>query len=290
MDKFIFDKEFLNRLEHLVFLSKKIFSGEKGGVRRSGSHGSGLEYADHRQYNSGDDMRYIDWNVYGRSGKLYTKTFLEDEDLNIYVLIDRSRSMDYGQPSKLDYALKLAASLGYVGLSHLERVGAGYFSDTIERIIPPRRGKHHVFTYMDFLFSFVPGDSTDLNTSLENFSAQVKVPGLLVILSDFMDEKGYERGLNYLLYRKFDVHVLQVLSRQEIAPDLTGPLRLKSLERDEYRDMDIDARDMELYREELSRYNSRLRMFCESRGILYQQAITDIPFDSVLTEYFQRQL
>lgn len=284
------DREFLTRLEHLVFLSKRILAGRKGGFRRGSSYGTGLEYADHREYNSGDDMRYIDWNLYGRSGRLYTKLFMEEEDINIHVLIDRSRSMDFGDPSKLEYVLKLSASLGYVGLSLLDHVGAGYFSDDIEGLIPPRRGKNQVFPYLEFLRSCTPGHSTDLNTSFENFAAKVKTPGLVIILSDFFDGKGYERGLNYLLFRKFEVHVIQVLCRQELNPDISGKVRLQNIEGDSFSDIDIDRYALEAYRREISRYNAALKAFCRSKGILFQEAVTDKPFDRLLTEYFQLQM
>lgn len=289
MRDLFFDREFMNRLDHLVFLSKKIFAGRKGGVRRGSSYGFGLEYADHREYNSGDDMRYVDWDLYGRSGKLYTNLFLEDEDININILIDRSRSMDLGLPTKLEYALKVAASLGYVGLALLDRVGAGYFSDDIEGVIPPRRGRNQIFPYLEFLCSIGTGYSTDLNRSLENFAAKMKTPGLVVILSDFLDEKGYERGLKYLLFRKFDVHVIQIFSRDEIRPDFRGKVRLQNAEKDHYIDIDVDENVMNNYRTELGHYVSRLKAFCTSRGILYQQAVTDNSFDTLLTDYFQRQ-
>jgi hypothetical protein len=252
------DKEFLTRLEHLVFLSKKTFAGRKGGFRRGSGYGPGLEYADHREYNSGDDMRYIDWNLYSRSGKLYTKLFMEDEDININILIDRSRSMNFGSPAKLEYALKLSASLGYIGLSLLDRVGAGFFSNDIEGLIPPRRGKHQVFPYLEFLRSFEPGHSTDLNRSLENFALKTKTSGLVIILSDFFDEKGYERGLDYLLFRKFEVHVIQILSSQELNPDLSGKVRLQNIEEDFFSDIDVDQNTLKTYQAELNRYNSGL--------------------------------
>ncbi|MBI4827134.1 MAG: DUF58 domain-containing protein [Nitrospirae bacterium] len=290
MRQLFFDKDFLNRLEHLVFLSKRIYSGKKGGSRRSGSYGAGIEYADHREYNNGDDIRYIDWSLYARSGKLYTKLFQEDEDININILIDRSLSMDIGTPSKFQYALKLSASLGYVGLSMLEHVGAGYFSADIEGLIPARRGKNQVFPYLDFLSSFGTANATDLNSSLENFAAKVKTPGLVIILSDFLDEKGYERGLNYLLFRKFEVHVIQVLCKEEINPVIDGKIRLENIEDGLYSDIDADKNALEIYRNKLTGYNLKLKDFCEAKGVLYQQALTDRPFDKLLTEYFQRQL
>jgi len=284
------DKEFLSRLDHLVFLSKRIHSGRKGGVRRGRNCGYGLEYADHREYSNGDDMRYIDWDLYRRSGKLYTKLFMEDEDININILLDRSRSMDYGAPSKFEYALKLSASLGYVGLSLWDRVGAGYFSNDIDGLIPPRRGKGQLFSYLEFLCSFKAENSTDLNNSLENFAEKVKTPGLVIILSDFFDEKGYERGLNYLLFKKFEVHVIQVLCSKETAPEFRGKVRLRNIEENQEVDLNADETILRSYQIELEKYNSSLSNFCGSKGILYQQVLTDTPFDELLTEYFKQQL
>jgi len=235
-------------------------------------------------------MRYIDWDLYRRSGKLYTKLFMEDEDININILVDRSRSMDFGAPSKFEYALKLSASLGYVGLSLWDRVGAGYFSNDIEGLIPPRRGQGQLFPYLEFLCSFGAGNSTDLNNSLENFAEKVKTPGLVVILSDFFDEKGYERGLNYLLFRKFEVHVIQVLCERETNPEFRGKIRLRHIEENQKVDLDADENTLRSYRIELEKYNSGLSHFCGSKGILYQRALTDTPFDELLIEYFKRQL
>jgi hypothetical protein len=284
------DKEFLNRLDHLVFLSKKILAGRKGGIRRGGNCGYGLEYSDHREYNNGDDMRYIDWDLYRRSGKIYTKLFIEDEDININILVDRSRSMDFGSPSKFEYALKLSASLGYVGLSLWDRVGAGYFSNDIEGLLPPRRGKGQLSPYLEFLCSFKAENSTNLNNSMENFAEKVKTPGLVIILSDFFDEKGYERGLNYLLFRKFEVHVIHVLCGQETSPEFRGKVRLRNIEENQEVDLDADEKTLRSYQIELEKYNSGLSHFCGSKGILYQRVLTSTPFDELLTEYFKRQL
>ena len=289
MRELFLDKEFLNRLEHLVFLSKKVFLGEGGGDRRSRRYGFGLEYADHRHYNVGDDIRYIDWDLYGRSGKLYTKLFLEDKDININILIDCSRSMTFGFPVKLEYALKLAASLGYIGLSRLDHVGAGYFSDDIKGLIPPRRGKKQLLPIFEFLSSIGAGNSTNLSQSLVNFALKVKTPGLVVILSDFLDKKGYERGLQYLLYRKFEVHLLQILSDEEIDPEISGIVKLQDIEIGLHSNINVDVSALEKYQKALNQYNSKLKSFCDSAGIFYLQAVTSVPFDQLLMKYFQCQ-
>jgi len=115
----------------------------------------------------------------------------------------------------------------------------------------------------------------------------VKQPGLVVILSDFFDEKGYERGLKYLLYKRYEVHIIQILCKEEIRPDLSGNVRMYNIEGENYNDVDIDDDSIERYHRELTQYNSKLKAFCDSTGILYLQAVTDIPFNQLLTRYFK---
>lgn len=289
MHELFLDKEFLQRLEKLKYLSKKIFPGGMGGNRKGRRFGSGLEYADHREYNNGDDIRYVDWDLYARVEKIYTKLFVEDRDLNIHLLIDCSRSMDFGQPNKLKYSIQLSSALGYIGLSHLDHVGAGYFSNDLERLLAPRKGKNQTSSLFGFLSSYSVSNMTDLNRSMESFAAKVKIPGLVIIISDFLDEKGYEEGLRYLLFKKFEIHVFQILSPEEITPVFNGKVRLQNIEGDNY--IDVEAKEsISLYQKRIEIYNNEFKNFCDSHGIIYNQSTTDISFDKVLTRYFQKQM
>ena len=130
----LLDPEFLHKLEQLELVSKKIFVGRMKGERKSKRRGSSVEFADHRQYSVGDDLRHIDWNVYGRLDKLFLKLFLEEEDLHFYTLLDTSLSMDFGEPTKLHYGKQVAAALAFIGLVNHDRVMLDTFSTG------PRRG------------------------------------------------------------------------------------------------------------------------------------------------------
>src|SRR5207247_4489170 len=124
-----FTSEFLAQLERLSLLSRRIFRGRVKGERRSLRRGHSVEFCDYRAYGVGDDLRYVDWNIYGRLDRLHVKLFVDEEDLCLHVLADASTSMEFGAPSKLDYALRVAAALGFMGLVSHERVGVGILRD-----------------------------------------------------------------------------------------------------------------------------------------------------------------
>src|SRR5437763_12851122 len=117
----LLEPEFLRKLEQLSIVSKKVFTGQLKGERRSAKRGTSVEFADYRNYTLGDDLRYMDWNTFARLEKLFLKLFIEEEDLHVYTLIDGSQSMAWGAPSKFDYGRKLVAALGYIGLTNFDR-------------------------------------------------------------------------------------------------------------------------------------------------------------------------
>src|SRR5438477_7610448 len=128
----LLDPEFLHKLEQLELVSRKIFVGRMKGERKSKRRGSSVEFADHRNYSIGDDLRHIDWNVYGRLDKLFLKLFLEEEDLHFYVLLDTSKSMDFGEPTKLHYGRQVAAALSFIGLVNHDRVVLDTFGSGLQ--------------------------------------------------------------------------------------------------------------------------------------------------------------
>src|SRR6476619_3074425 len=136
----LLDPEFLRKLEQLSIVSKKVFLGQLKGERRSARRGTSVEFADYRNYSLGDDLRYVDWNTFARLEKLFLKLFLEEEDLHVYLLVDGSQSMAYGAPSKFDYGRRIAASLGYIGLTNMDRVGATVFAERMRDYLSPVRG------------------------------------------------------------------------------------------------------------------------------------------------------
>src|SRR5262247_1028366 len=147
----LFDDEFLKKLEYLNIISKRLFAGQLRAERRTRRRGTGLEFADYRAYVAGDDFRHLDWKAYLRLNRLILKLFEEEEDLPIYFFLDCSQSMNYGQPSKLDYAKRVAAALCYIGLANLDRINIVAYADKVRGELPPQRGKGRIFKVFRFL-------------------------------------------------------------------------------------------------------------------------------------------
>jgi len=169
VDTALFDGEFLRRLEYLALVSRRLHRGEARGSHGTPRRGSSsVDFADYRAYQPGDDFRSIDWNIYGRLDRLLVKLFAEEEDLSVHLLLDTSRSMAYGSPRKVDWARRLAAALGYIGLASLDRVGAALFSTGMKGSLPPRRGRAQVFHLFEYLGRAEAAGGTDLARSLED--------------------------------------------------------------------------------------------------------------------------
>src|SRR5215467_4141464 len=166
----LLDPEFLARLEQLELVSKKIFLGRLKGERRSKKKGQSVEFADYRNYVVGDDLRFLDWNLFARLERLFIRLFMEEEDLHFYVLIDNSLSMDFGDPTKLHYAKQVAAALGFIGLVNMDRVVVEVFNDRLTQTMPVARGRRSLWRLLDFLTKVEPAGASDLAQSLRTFS------------------------------------------------------------------------------------------------------------------------
>lgn len=282
----LLSSDFLNQLERLSLLSRRSFRGRVKGERRSPRKGISVEFSDFRPYGVGDDLRYVDWNVYARLDRLYLKLFVDEEDLCLHLLVDGSASMGFGEPSKLGYAARLAAALGFVGLVGLERVGVAVVRDRMAEGFSPARGRSQVLPLMDFLGRLRPGGGTSLNDGLAAYALRSREAGLAVLVSDLMDPGGYERGLKALLERRFDVHVIQVLAGDEMNPAFGGDLRLLDSETGEQRDLTLDGEALREYHERLRAFLDRAEQFCRSNEITYHRVVTDVPVE----EFMLRQL
>jgi uncharacterized protein (DUF58 family) len=278
--------DFLTQLERLTLLSRRSFRGRVKGERRSPRKGISVEFSDYRQYGVGDDLRYVDWNVYARLDRLYLKLFVDEEDLCLHLLVDASASMGFGAPSKLDYSARLAGALGFVGLVGLERVGVGVVRERMAEGFNPARGRSQAIPLLDFLGRLRPGGTTSLNEGLAAYALRAREAGLAVLISDLMDPGGYERGLKALLERRFDVHVIHVLAADEMNPAFGGDLRLLDAETDELRDLTLDGEALRGYHERLRAFLDRAEQFCRGNEITYHQVVTETPVE----EFMLRQL
>ena len=278
--------EFLAQLERLALLSRRAFRGRVRGERRSPRKGTSVEFSDYRQYGVGDDVRYVDWNIYSRLDRLYVKLFVDEEDLCLTLLVDASASMGFGEPSKLHFGVRLAAALGFVGLVNLERVGVGVLRGQVAEGWSPARGRGQLLPLMDFLGRLQPGGITSINDGIGAYVLRAREPGVAVVISDLMDPAGYERGLKALLERRFDVHVIHLLAAEEMNPNFGGDLRLTDAETGEVRDLTLDAEALRGYRQRLREFFERAENFCLANEIGYHRVVTDTPVE----EFMLRQL
>src|SRR5579884_721666 len=162
----LLDPEFLHRLEQLELVSRKIFLGRMKGERLSKRKGQSVEFADYKNDVVGDDLRFLDWNLYARLDRLFIRLFMEEEDLHVYILIDNSLSMDFGTPTKLHFARQVAAALGFIGLVNMDRVVIEAFNDRLTQSLPPSRGRRSLWRLMDFLQKIEPAGPSDLRRAL----------------------------------------------------------------------------------------------------------------------------
>lgn len=280
-----FDEEFLKKLEFLYVVAKKVFVGRMRAERRSRKTGSGVEFADHRNYAAGDDLRYLDWSVYGRLDKLLLRMFEEEEDLHIYLLVDASASMRAN--GKLDYAERIAAALAYIGLAKLDRVSIVPFGGGARDRLPASRGKAQIFKVFQFLSALHADGPTELSHALESFVHQTKRRGLAIVISDFYDPAGYEEGLNLLRYHRFEPTVLQVWSEAEARPRLRGDLELVDVESGDTREVTVTERQLAAFARAHADYCARLESFCAARGIAYYRADVAVPFEELVLRMFR---
>ena len=290
MDRELFDRTFLRKLESLSLVSRRIYRGETRGAHASPRRGSSLDFADYRNYEAGDDFRSIDWSIFARLDKLFVRMFAEEEDLSVHVLLDASLSMEYGSPRKIDYARKIAAALGYVGIGSLDRVGVTTFAAGLGGALAPRRGRAQLFHLLEYMSGIRPEGRTDIGRSLEEYALRSRSPGLAVVITDLLDapRSDYRRGLRALLYRRFDVVLVQVLDREEIAPRAAGALKLTDMETGQSLSASVDASLLAAYRRRLSAFFAEVESFCLKNRIEYLRTSTVVPFEDVVLKYLRQ--
>ncbi len=285
----LLDPEFLHKLEQLELVSRKIFVGRMKGERKSKRRGSSVEFADHRNYSVGDDLRHIDWNVYGRLDRLFLKLFLEEEDLHFYTLLDTSLSMDFGEPTKLHYAKQVAAALAFIGLINHDRVMLDTFSTGLDAGMPSVRGRSQMWRVVQYLEGLKASGASNLAAAAKSFAIKHAGKGVVIVISDFLDKRGYEEALRYLLARNMDIYVIHVLSQEEVEPELTGDLRLVDAEDDDVAEISVSAPLLKRYKDTLNAFVGGLKEWCTRRGITYIFTTNQNPFDKLILNYLRER-
>ncbi len=285
----MFDSNFLKQLEYLSLLSKRAFQGQLLAQRRTKQTGGGIEFADHREYIQGDDLRYLDWNVYARHGDRLLKRFEEEEDLHVYILLDCSRSMDSSQTdpdqvvNKFDFARQIAAAIAYIALADLDRVSILGYDEKIGSTMPLLRGKNNALSMLRYLQTLsTSGDRTRLSDVVGDFARRAPRRGLVLLISDLFDQTGFRDGVDSLRHQRFEPHVIQVHTPAEAHPKLLGDLELLDVESNRSTKVTITERKLKQYEKLFQQFSDEIEMYCRKYGLSHTRATSDVPFDQVL--------
>jgi uncharacterized protein (DUF58 family) len=281
------------RLDAIDVVSRKIFSGKLQGERRSKRRGQSIEFADFRPYVHGDDLRFVDWNIFGRLDRLFLKMFLEEEDLSLILALDTSASMRTGSPDTFDYARRVAMALAYVGLVNQHRVSlVGFSTDGIERA-SNLRGRRKAADVASWLLAREPSGASGFEPAMRLVGTTRIGRGVMVVLSDFLFAEGFEKGLNMVAGRGYDVYALQLLAPQVVDPTregaVTGDLLLVDSETGAETEVTVTPELLRIYRERLDRLCGSLRAFCTRRDIVHMVVETSTPVETLMLEYLRRR-
>lgn len=284
----LLDPEFLRKLDRLSLVARKLVTGKMRGERRSRKKGISVDFADYRAYVPRDDLRFVDWNIFGRLDRLFLKLYQEEEDLNVYLLIDISASMNFGEVSKFDYARKLAAAFGYLALVNHDRLAVSAFHAEAGKALDPIRSKSQVWKLFHFLEGLKCEGLTDLPTRCKDFVIRNPRRGMVILLSDFMDPSGFEAALATLLGRRHEIFAIQILSPEEIDPGYRGHLRLFDSETGEEVEITLTEALRSVYKKKIAAYVDSLRAHCAARGIYHLTSRTDFEIEKLMLEYLRR--
>lgn len=286
--------QFLRRLDRLDVLSRKMLAGKLHGERRSKRRGKSVEFADYRGYVHGDDLRFIDWNLYARLDRLFIRLFMEEQDLLVSIVVDVSASMDDGRPHKLDYARRVAAALGYIALTHHNRMSLFTFADGLGPRLTDLRGRRPVPRMLEFLEDMRPAGRGGLEKTCRQLALSVRGRGVVILISDFLDKGDLDAALRWLggAGSRLDVFAVQVLSPQEMDPaaaEMIGDLRLVDVEDAQVTDVSVTRPLLRRYRQTLAAHQTRLRHVLTAREMAFLPAVTSTPFETLVLEHLRQR-
>ena len=278
---------FLRKLDRLHLSVRRSLSTRPGNTPMPrGSQGSGIEIERHKAYGAGDDLRHLDWALLGRLGRPFLKTYEQEEDLTVHLLLDTSRSMSFGEPPKLLAAARIAAALAHIALGSLDRVGAGLFDGRGLRLHPPARGRGALLRLLRFLAAAVAGGGGGMEGPLKLHAAAAR-PGLTVVLSDFL-EPGFRDALRPHRGRRHSLVLVQLLAREELEPALDGDLRLVDAESGAGLEATVGPKERARYLARLEGERRALRDFGLRYGVDVFSLPADLPLEDALWGHLLR--
>ncbi|MCY3550042.1 MAG: DUF58 domain-containing protein [Candidatus Poribacteria bacterium] len=283
--------QFLKQLEPFYIRAKRAFRSRFKGERRSPNRGVGMEFADYRVYEPGDDLRHVDWNIYARLGRLFIKLFHADEGLPLVLLVDNSQSMEFGSPTKLVCAKQITAALGYIALGHADSVAIYTCAERLSAVLPPASGTLQFSRLTNSLTAIEANGQTRLTECLKQLPMYQRHPCTVVILSDFLDPGGYEQGFKLLTGRGFSPFAIHLVSLEEITPQAyleSGTVGrdwlVEDAETGETKAITINAETLAQYQNQQQTFCNTLQRFCTNQGIGYAQLKSDMPIEPFILQ------
>jgi uncharacterized protein (DUF58 family) len=282
------DPRTLAKIQGLRLRARHIVEGYVAGLHRSPYHGFSIEFAEHREYAPGDDLRYVDWKVFGKSDKVYLKQYEDETNLLCYLALDISESMTYRGPgaalSKLEYAQGVAAALAWLVLRQQDAVGLATFDDQIRALVRPAGNPSHLEQLLAVMESARGGAKTAAGPIFHELAQRLTKRGVVIVVSDFFDElSSLAAGLKHFRHRRHDVVLLHVLDPAELDFPFRGPTEFKGLE-----GLSEVAADPQIirraYLRELAAFRESLESECRRQHIDYFLLRTDQPLDAALTQ------
>lgn len=290
--------EAIKRISRMDMRARHIVEGFLSGMHRSPYFGQSVEFLQHREYVRGDDLRHLDWKIWGKQDRLYIKQFEEDTNMRCTLLVDVSASMQYGggELSKYEYACTIASSLAYLLLRQQDAVGCVAFDERVRMKVPLRSKRTHLHSIIEALDVSTPSDKTDVFAILREVAETYPRRGMMIFISDMLaeqdgviDRQGMMRGLKLLRQRGHDVLVFHVMDDDELDFPFTGPTRFDGLEMDEF--LNCNPRALrEGYLEALNQFLEETRRECARNTIDYALIRTSDPLDAALATYLSNRL
>lgn len=280
----------LARVERLRINASGRFTNRSRGEHLHGKGGSSNEFADYRDYTAGDDIRYVDWNIFSRLQKPYMKLYHHEEELQVVLLIDASASMDF--EGKLDRARQLAAAFGVMGLFANEKVSAYVFNESKQRELPklpPCMGRASMPKLFKFLEAIEPGGQAPLETGIETMLARHRGRGVVILLSDYLTFGDLNKAFTRLYSAGLELFAMQILGPSEIDPELTGDMRFVDSESNHVLDVTAVGDLVELYREYREQYSSHIEELAKARLGRYALIDSQSPLKDVLFDQLRRR-
>jgi uncharacterized protein (DUF58 family) len=265
--------------------------GYYSGIHKSPYHGFNVEFAEYREYSPGDDLRHLDWRVLARTDRLFIKQFEAETNLSCYILLDCSRSMDFGSDggTRLDYGASLSAALALMMLRQGDQVGLTLFDREVKAFIPPRGNARHFGAIIESLEALHVGEDTNIAGVLHETAERMRRRSMAIIISDFFDDdEEVLRALQHFRHLRHEVIVLHLLDDAELSFPFDRVTLFEGMERGE--ELVVDPRVMaEGYRRRLQGFLERLRKGCTEKNIDYERMMLSEPFDRALTAYLARR-